>query len=294
MLIDELILREPINKGWSGDKKYHAKDKNDNSYFFRVSDISKYDEKLSEFNMMKKVESLGVPMCRPVEFGTFSEGVYSVQTWINGENAEEIISNFSEKEQYNYGADAGRLLKKIHSIPAPDDQEDWAIRFNRKIDRKIKKYSECPLKYENADAFLEYIAENRGLLQSRPQVYQHGDYHIGNMMIDEKGELNIIDFNRNDFGDPWEEFNRIVWCAQASPIFASGMVNGYFENNVPLLFWKLLALYTSTNTLSSLPWAIPFGKDEIKTMKKQAAEILGWYNNMEDIIPNWYSKVITE
>ena len=32
----------------------------------------------------------------------------------------------------------------------------------------------------------------------------------------------VIDFNRNDFGDPWEEFNRIVWCAPNTPLFATG------------------------------------------------------------------------
>ena len=81
--------------------------------------------------------------------------------------------------------------------------------------------------------------------------------------------LYIIDFNRNDFGDPWEEFNRIVWCAQTIPIFAKGMIDGYFDGNVPLEFWELLALYISTNTLSSLPWAIPFG-------------------DMQSVIPSWY------
>ena len=30
------------------------------------------------------------------------------------------------------------------------------------------------------------------------------------MMIGNDKQLYIIDFNRNDFGDPWEEFNRIV------------------------------------------------------------------------------------
>ena len=130
------------------------------------------------------------------------------------------------------------------------------------------------------------------MLKNRPQVYQHGDYHIGNMMMGRNGRLYIIDFNRNDYGDPWEEFNRIVWCAQRSPLFASGMVNGYFDGEVPLDFWKLLALYISSNTLSSVYWAIPFGQDEVDKMLKQAREVLEWYDNMRSVIPGWYSKSI--
>lgn len=29
------------------------------------------------------------------------------------------------------------------------------------------------------------------------------------MIISPEGKLSIIDFNRNDYGDPWEEVNRI-------------------------------------------------------------------------------------
>ena len=90
-------------------------------------------------------------------------------------------------------------------------------------------------------------------------------------MIDRNGKLQIIDFDRYDFGDPWEEFNRIVWCAQKPPLFASGMVNGYFDGDVPPDFWKLLALYISSNTLSSVYWAISFGQDEVDTMLNQAS-----------------------
>ena len=73
------------------------------------------------------------------------------------------------------------------------------------------------------------------------------------MMITQDGVLTIIDFDQDDFGDPWEEFNRFVWCAQAAPAFASGMVDGYFDGNVPMEFGKLLALYICSNSLSSLP-----------------------------------------
>ena len=135
---------------------------------------------------------------------------------------------------------------------------------------------------------MKFIAENRHLLAGRPQSYQHGDYHIGNMMIDQNRQLTIIDFDRDDYGDPWEEFNRIVWCAQSAPAFASGMVDGYFDGNVPEAFWRLLALYICSNTLSSLPWAIPFGEEEIKVMRKQADEVLRWYDGMKNVVPSWY------
>ena len=284
------LTKEPINKGWSNDKKYCITDKNGTQYLLRVSDLAEHDKKQSEFNMIKQVSALGVPMCQPIEFGVCDEGVYSIQSWIDGADAEEIIPTLSDTEQYVYGLEAGRILRKIHSIPAPAMQEDWEIRFNRKMDYKIKKYTECPMKYENGQAFIDYINENRYLLKDRPQTYQHGDYHIGNMMIGSDKKLYIIDFNRNDFGDPWEEFNRIVWGAQKSPIFASGMVNGYFDSDVPLEFWKLLALYISSNTLSSLPWAIPFGQDEVNTMLNQAKEVLSWYDNMRNPVPTWYFK----
>ena len=284
----KFVTKESINKGWSSDKKYCVTDENGTRYLLRVSDIAQHDTKQSEFNMMKQVASFGVPMCQPIEFGTCEDGVYSIQSWIDGEDAEQVMSGYSDTEQYVYGLEAGRILRKIHSIPAPATQEDWEIRFNRKMDYKIKKYGECPIKYENGQAFIDYINENRHLLKNRPQVYQHGDYHIGNMMIDRGGQLHVIDFNRNDYGDPWEEFNRIVWCAQKAPLFASGMVNGYFDDNVPMEFWRLLALYISSNTLSSVYWAIPFGQDEVNTMLNQAKEVLSWYDNMRNPVPTWY------
>ena len=286
-----IISKEPILKGWSEDKKYCITDETGTRFLLRVSDISQYAAKHSEFRMMQRVASLGTPMCLPIELGICEEGVYSIQSWIDGETAETLIPLLSDREQYSYGLEAGRILSRIHSISAPESQEDWAVRFNRKMDTKIRRYNDCPIKYPKGQAFIDYINENRYLLDGRPQVYQHGDYHIGNMMIDHSGKLYIIDFNRNDFGDPWEEFNRIVWCAQKSSLFASGMVDGYFDGNVPFDFWKLLALYISSNTLSSVYWAIPYGEAEVNTMMNQAEEVLVWYHDMTEPVPIWYRSI---
>ena len=287
-LFDKIVSKTVLEKGWSTDKKYCAKDQDGGKYLLRISPIEQYGRKKSEFDLMNQVAELGVPMCVPLEFGTCDEGVYSIQSWIKGVDAE--TADLSYEEQYNYGIEAGQILKKIHCIPAPDNIESWADFFNRKIDRKIKAYEECSLKYDKGQIFIDYVNSHRHLLDGRPRTYQHGDYHVGNMMIGEDGKLYIIDFNRCDFGDPWEEFNRIVWCAQAIPLFAKGMVDGYFDNNVPMYFWELLALYISSNTLSSLPWAIPFGEGEINVMLNQANDVLSWYDNMNDLIPSWYKQ----
>ncbi len=318
------VRKERIHDGWSKDLKYCAVGEDGTRYLLRISPWEQYAKKQMEFRMMEQVAALGIPMPLPLELGFCEEGVYSVQSWIDGVEAKAAISGLSDTRQYVYGLEAGRILRKIHSVPLPDfgnggeqdgggsgaackaqgavpgkpdgnagtaprkEPEDWETRFNRKIDRKIKGYRECSLQYEGGEHLLRYIEENRHLLKGRPQGYQHGDYHIGNMMVDRAGQLQILDFDRFDYGDPWEEFNRIVWCAQASPLFASGMVNGYFDGEVPALFWKLLALYIASNTISSLYWAIPYGQKEIDTMQNQAAEVLSWYDNMQKVIPSWY------
>ena len=290
MIVEHIITKTPIDKGWSGDKKYRAVTSDGQVYLLRVAAPERAERKMREFAQMQRVAALGIPMCLPIEIGTCAEGVYSLQSFIEGEDAEEYIPTLPLQKQYAYGYDAGQILAQIHTLSAPDGVPDWVSRFNAKIDRKIAKYRDCPLKYDVDQPFMDYIAANRHLLADRPQSYQHGDYHIGNMMVDKSGQLVIIDFDRDDYGDPWEEFNRIVWCAQATPHFASGMVDGYFGGNVPMEFWRLLALYIASNTLSSLPWAIPFGEREITTMKNQAAEVLAWYDQMNNSIPTWYQK----
>ena len=288
MIYDTLCAWLPIEKGWSGDEKYCVTTTDGGKYLLRISPAERLERRKREFERMGEVAALGIPMCRGLEFGVCDRGVYTIQSWIEGQDAESVIPTLPKEKQYAYGLDAGRILAAIHSIPAPVDAPAWEPRFNAKIDRKIAIYESCPLKYENGEALLQYLAENRHLLTDRPQTYQHGDYHIGNMMIDRTGQLQIIDFDKDDFGDPWEEFNRIVWCAQAAPRFACGMVDGYFDGEVPVEFWRLLALYISSNTLSSLPWAIPFGEREIAVMRRQAAQVLQWYDNMKKVVPTWY------
>lgn len=281
---------QPINKGWSSDKKFYIETQSGEELLLRISDISEYNKKQAEFDIVCAIAKQSIPMSQPIDFGICNggESVYMLLSWIDGEDAEVVLPSLSPKEQYALGVKAGEILKKIHAIPAPATQEEWKSRFNSKISRKIEGYNKCDIKIDDGEKILAYIDENRHLIKNCPQCLHHGDYHVGNMIISKSGELSVIDFNRFDYGDPWEEFNRIVWCVDYSKYFATGRIDGYFGGRPPKEFWKLLALYISSNMLSSIYWAISFGQSEIDTMINQAKGILDYYDGMTNPVPKWY------
>jgi aminoglycoside phosphotransferase (APT) family kinase protein len=282
----------PLLKGWSEDRKFVAGNDAGERLLLRLSKASLLERKQVEFERMRQVAASGVPMSQPLACGLCDAGrsVYMLLSWQNGEDAGGVIPRLSPPAQYELGRQAGLLLRRMHSLAAPADQEEWSARFNRKVDAKIAGYQACGIRFGGADRVIEYLARNRGLLANRPQTFQHGDYHIGNMIVSPGGELSIIDFNRCDFGDPWEEFNRIVWCAECSPLFATGRIDGYFADDVPELFFHRLAFYIASNTLSSVYWAIPFGESEVATMLRQAARVLADFADMTNPVPRWYAR----
>lgn len=283
-------LIRPLTKGWSSDQKFYIETVDDATLLLRISDLASYEHKQQEFVAMQQLASNGIHMPQPLDIGLCNGGqnVFLLLTWLDGVDAETVLPTLADQEQYRLGYSAGQMLRTIHSLPAPPSQAPWEERFRRKTERKISNYRACALQFPGADRVIDYLQANMSLLQGRPQMFQHGDFHVGNMIINEQHQLGIIDFNRSDYGDPWEEFNRITFCAELSPLFASGRINGYFDDDVPDLFFRLLAFYIGSNLLSSLPWAIPFGPQEVATAQRQAGNVLRWYDNFATHIPSWY------
>ncbi|HPB17576.1 MAG TPA: phosphotransferase, partial [Clostridia bacterium] len=116
---------EAVNKGWSDDKKFYIETEDDRKLLLRLSDISQYERKKSDFEIMEKAASLNVPMSLPVDFGVCDNDskVYQLLTWIEGEDLEIILPNLTDMEQYRLGSKSGEALRLIHSIPAPSSSE---------------------------------------------------------------------------------------------------------------------------------------------------------------------------
>jgi serine/threonine-protein kinase len=133
---------KPINKGMSSDKKYYVETIDGKRMLLRVADISEYKRKEAEYKMMERVYELGVITPKPYGFGVCEDGksIYSLSGWLDGEDAESLIPHMMEADQYKTGLKAGRVLRRIHTLPAPEDAEPWGIRFRRKVQIRVDLY----------------------------------------------------------------------------------------------------------------------------------------------------------
>ncbi|GKX66435.1 aminoglycoside phosphotransferase family protein [Inconstantimicrobium mannanitabidum] len=289
-LYNSFVKIESITKGMSSDKKYYIETVDGQHMLLRIADASEYAQKRTEFENMKHLASLGVPMPSPIDFGTCDNGksVYTLISWIDGVEVETLLPSLTLKEQYIFGVESGQILQKIHSVPLTTICDNWAERYFSIIDPRLEAFRSEGIHFEGDTIILYYLESNRDLLCNRPQCHHHGDYHMGNMIQSDTNRLSIIDWHTVDFegyGDPWYEFNRI---GIKFGRFASGQIDGYFNHDVPEKFWKLFAYYLAASAITSIVWAKYFAPERIQDILKMNTDILHWFDDMKNPIPTWY------
>ena len=281
----------PLLKGWSRDKKYILESSGGERYVLRLSDNDLYEKKKNQFELLKKIKFLGLNCSQPFEFGVTSDGtVYILLSYLEGEDGETAVLDMTDEEAYRLGIEAGNCLRKLHSVDIPPQNLTWWDRYLEKMPRKIAALNACEYKLPMQDEILRYYETHCEIMKDRPLVLCHGDYHLGNMIVN-NGKIGIIDFDKNGIADPYDEFKPFCWNVMVSEYFETGLINGYFNNSVPEDFWIVLKFYTAESLISHLPWSVKFGQQEIKTALEVADNQMKWYHNFELEIPTWYKEV---
>ena len=280
-----------ISKGWSSDSKYYIKTRDGRQLLLRISDVKDCDAKKKEFEVITKYSKLGFPMSRPVEFGVCQEGqsVYMLLTWVEGKDLEEVLADLPEEKQYQLGREAGKILKKIHSVKIADGDMPTDTKKAKKL-LQLSRYEESGVRIDHDEIAVKYVKENINRIWSQSPVYMHGDYHPGNLIYTEEGTVGVIDFNRWEIGDPYEEFYKLEsFGIEHSIPYCIGQIDAYFDDNIPEDFWKVLAVYVAHASLYSIKWAEKFGQDDIDRMLKRCRMAFEDYDNFNLYIPKWYT-----
>ncbi len=283
---------ERLSKGWSLDEKYFVETKGGERLLLRISDIEQYDAKKKEYEIISKYSSLGFTMSLPVDFGIFNDGknVYMLLTWVDGRDLEEILPKLPEAEQYKLGRTAGEILRKIHSIELAEED----IPKNTKKEKKLLQllsYEESDLRIEGDEYAIKYVRSNIDRIWKHRPVYMHGDYHPGNLIYTSGGSIGVIDFNRWEVGDPYEEFYKLEsFGTELSIPYCIGQIDSYFDDSVPENFWQALAVYVAHASLHSIKWAEKFGREDVEKMKRSCRRAFDDYDGFRLCVPRWYAE----
>ena len=279
---------EPVNKGWSSDKKYRVVTEAGELCLLRVSDAALFEAKKKEYEIIQKYASLGFPMSQPRDFGLCEDGTYMLLSWLEGDDLERVLPALPEAEQYRMGREAGTILKKIHSLPLDPADVPTTTKREKKL-RQLAAYERSAVRVPGDEAAVRYVKEGIGLIWREPPVYQHGDFHPGNLIYLPDGSLGVIDFNRWEVGDPCEEFYKLEsFGREISVPYCVGQIDAYFDDAVPAEFWQTLAVYVAHASLYSIKWAEPFGPDEVREMTRRCRAAFEDYDGFRNVVPGWY------
>ncbi len=277
----------PLNKGWSSDQKF-IQNLHGETVLLRIMDKSKFSRKIEEITYLSSLDLDPVQFSQPFSVELKKDKVHYTTTFLQGEDLESVLAQLSETEQARLGQQAGMALRQIHTSIKVNDDGSWAQRYRDKIDRKIASYRASGITIPYGEILIDKLISLKPTLEGRPQSFQHGDYHIGNFLLGPDGNLGILDFDRWDIGDPWEEFNRITWCREVSPIFTKTMILAYFDTVIPEYFFELLFLYVGTNLLGSIAWSQDFGEEEVAVTLKLIQRFESDTAQYTQIKPSWF------
>lgn len=240
--------------------------------------------------LLQKISQLGLNCSRPIEFGLDADGtVYLLMSYLEGEDGKAAVAALTNEAAYRLGVEAGNCLRKLHSVEIPQQQITWWDRYLEKMPRKIAALHACEYKLPMQDKILDYYETHSEIMKDRPLVLCHGDYHLGNMIVN-KGKIGIIDFDKYGIADPYDDLKPFCWNVMVSEFFETGLINGYFDHSVPDDFWSVLKFYTAESLISHLPWAVTFGQQEIRTALEVSDHQMRWYDHFELEIPTWYKR----
>ncbi len=284
---------EKIKKGWSADEKYIIYTSNNKKLLLRVSHISKVEAKKKEANIVSLIGQVCNNTPNFLDLKIYDDKVFQLYSYIEGQDASEVIKSYTKSQQFLFGIKAGKTLKKIHEIPI-DKKTDSNIKEKNKIVDRVTRYKNSKYYESKDEQAINYIIDNLYLIDSTSIVLCHGDYHLGNMIVN-GDNIFIIDFNRFDYEDIYREFVPMcVFTREDSREFDIGQIQGYFNGQISEDFWQRVKLYLAYTSLYSVLWAEPYSKEDVESMIKRKNMIYDDFEFFTLKEPKWYNHNILD
>lgn len=208
------------------------------------------------------------------------------------EKGKEALQGLTDAEQFTIGVEAGKELRRMHQYQAPEGIGPWYDRKVKKHRRYMEEYLALGVRFPHDDKVSAFIEEYLHYMKDRPNLFQHDDFHLGNIVVKEKRMSGVVDFERFDWGDPIHEFLKVgMFSRQESIPFSVGQILGYHDHQEPSdSFWRLYALYIAMCLFSSVVWILKVYPQELDHMLQLIDQVLEDHDLFTTFKPQWYKE----
>lgn len=283
------ILVEHILSGWSLEDKYHIRVDGDD-YLIRFQKIDYLERFETMYERMHQFDSDYAILSKALHVGTIDTFSYIITSFIPGIPLASHLKTLTNEQQYQLGINTGYVLSELQSVDSIPFQTDTMI---EKINLTLNRYRNHRLRITNDTNILDFISENLSVLKQHDFVLTHNDYHHGNLVWTPTHHLGVIDFNRCKYEHPYQFIEKVqMFDAEIAPFYASGIIDGFFDFDIPNDFWNTAKVIIAFSSINSILWAESFGSNEVKTMQYHAMRSTADFNNYTSETPRWYKGIM--
>ena len=244
------------------------------------------------FRAVSQVHRIGVATHEPFFCERFSDEIAVMAlSYIDGQDGAIALPKVSELSAEELGQDAGAMLRKIHNLPSEySTVKAWAKRRILEYERVQDACFQNELSFADQDRVEAFVEERLGVLAKVSLCFQHGAFHLRNLIFDDQQLAGVIGFNAGDSGDPIEDFARLPWSTYpVSESFARGQIDGYLAGNPIERFWERYNIYVGMSLASSLVDAVNRNNSKaFSEFRYRSLEIVNTHDFTDGGPPTWY------
>lgn len=187
----------------------------------------------TEVSVLRAAHAGGVPVPELVLDGSRSGALGNPFMIVRAVRGETIARKILRDEEYaaargRLTADMGRALASLHRVPVdsvPGLQDDDQVAYYRQV------LDETRQPHPVFEVAFRWLEENRPAATGRALV--HGDFRLGNVMVDRQGLAAVLDWELAHIGDPMEDLGWL--CVRAwrfggrNPVAGIGTYDELFD-----------------------------------------------------------------
>lgn len=282
---------EPLDAGYSSDTKFVLYVNASPAFVLRIAPIAHEARRRRDFVALGELRARAVRSSEPIALGQAEGGalVYTVLSYVVGTDGEVALPEMTEAACYEAGVEGGGELRKVHAAPAPR-LSNWAAERRTKYETRSAAVRERGLGFAGETEAEAFVRGNLHLLDEAAIVFQHDDFHPANVILRDAQFVALIDFNRSDYGDPYEDFRKLPWFTlPVSAAFARGCLVGYFEAyEPPRDFWPRYTLHVAMSGWDSVLWAADSFPAQLADFRERSTAILAGHDLVDGGPPAWW------